>query len=291
MSDPPAENRRCTAAASNPRRSLAATCCCTAPTASEPSPSPRSSPRMAGPLHRRRLRHRKDATICRRHATSSSSTWTAAPSQVDTFDYKPLLEKHHGKDPHAIFKVEPTQFDNVGKVMASPWKFKQYGQCGRWVSDLFPHVAQCVDDLAFIRSMWHEVPRTHERQLFPAHRRRGPGPAEHGGVVQLRPGQREPQPARLHRAQRRPDSARRPRQFQQRLPARRVSGLRLPPRQSAGRQHQAERGDAIGSSAASSICCASWTGLGWSASARTTRSSRPSPTTRRPTACRPRCRS
>src|SRR5215472_16948397 len=43
------------------------------------------------------------------------------PSQVDTFDYKPLLEKHHGKDPHAVFRVEPTQFNNVGKVMASPW--------------------------------------------------------------------------------------------------------------------------------------------------------------------------
>src|SRR5437773_2091192 len=46
-----------------------------------------------------------------------------APSQVDTFDYKPMLNKHNGKDPHSIFKVEPTQFDNVGKVMASPWKF------------------------------------------------------------------------------------------------------------------------------------------------------------------------
>ena len=41
-----------------------------------------------------------------------------APSQVDTFDYKPMLEKHHGKDPHSFFKVEPTQFDSVGKVMA-----------------------------------------------------------------------------------------------------------------------------------------------------------------------------
>src|SRR4051794_11980151 len=44
------------------------------------------------------------------------------PSQVDTFDYKPLLETYHGRDPHSVFKVEPTQFDNVGKVMASPWR-------------------------------------------------------------------------------------------------------------------------------------------------------------------------
>jgi hypothetical protein len=76
------------------------------------------------------------------------------PSQVDTFDPKPLLEKYHGQDPHKVLaKVEPTQFANVGKVMACPWKFKQYGESGTWVSDLFPHVAGCVDDLAFVHSL------------------------------------------------------------------------------------------------------------------------------------------
>src|SRR5262245_17118565 len=55
-----------------------------------------------------------------------------APSQVDTFDYKPLLEKYHGRDPHSVLKVEPTQFDNVGKVLASPWKFERRGQSGLW---------------------------------------------------------------------------------------------------------------------------------------------------------------
>src|SRR5438128_1638141 len=75
------------------------------------------------------------------------------PSQVDTFDYKPLLERYHGKDPHSVLKVEPTQFNAVGKVMASPWKFRQRGQSGAWVSELFPHVAECIDDLAFIKSM------------------------------------------------------------------------------------------------------------------------------------------
>src|SRR5713101_2996298 len=59
------------------------------------------------------------------------------PSQVDTFDYKPLLEKYDGKDPHSVFKVEPTQFNNVGKVMASPWKFKHHGHGGIQVSELF----------------------------------------------------------------------------------------------------------------------------------------------------------
>ena len=75
------------------------------------------------------------------------------PSQVDTFDYKPLLAKYHGRDPQSVFQVEPTQFDNVGKVMATPWKFQRHGECGLWVSELFPHIAACADDLTVIRSL------------------------------------------------------------------------------------------------------------------------------------------
>jgi hypothetical protein len=88
------------------------------------------------------------------------------PSQIDTFDYKPLLEKYHGKDPHSIFKVEPTQFNNVTKVMASPWKFKQHGDCGQWVSELFPHVAKCVDDMAFLRSLTSKFPEHTSANYF-----------------------------------------------------------------------------------------------------------------------------
>ena len=80
------------------------------------------------------------------------------PSQIDTFDPKPLLDKHHGKDPGAFFDVEPTQFNDNGTVLASPWKFKKYGQSGIPVSSLFPHVAECVDELAVIRSMVSEFP-------------------------------------------------------------------------------------------------------------------------------------
>ena len=80
------------------------------------------------------------------------------PSQVDTFDPKPLLDKFDGKDPGELFNVEPTQFNNNGKVLASPWKFAQYGQSGIPVSELFPHVATCVDELALIRSMVSEFP-------------------------------------------------------------------------------------------------------------------------------------
>jgi hypothetical protein len=72
-------------------------------------------------------------------------------SQVDSFDPKPLLDQEHGK-PFRM-KIEPTQFNNNGNVLASPWKFKQYGQSGIPVSELFPHIAECVDDLAVVRSM------------------------------------------------------------------------------------------------------------------------------------------
>ena len=73
------------------------------------------------------------------------------PSQMDTFDPKPRLDKEHGQPIKA--KVEPTQFNNVGTVMKCPWKFRQYGKSGTPVSDLFPNVARHVDDLAVIRSM------------------------------------------------------------------------------------------------------------------------------------------
>jgi len=73
------------------------------------------------------------------------------PSQVDTFDPKPRLARAHGQPIQA--KVQPTQFDNVGTVLACPWEFRQYGASGIPVSDLFPHTARHVDDLAIIRSM------------------------------------------------------------------------------------------------------------------------------------------
>ena len=73
------------------------------------------------------------------------------PSQVDTFDPKPLLEKYHGKPFPA--KVEPTQFNAVGNTLASTWKFTKSGKSGLPVSDLFPNVGTCIDDLAVIRSM------------------------------------------------------------------------------------------------------------------------------------------
>ncbi len=76
------------------------------------------------------------------------------PSQVDTFDPKPRLTAENGK-PFRL-KMEATQFNNNGATLASPWEFKQHGQSGIPVSSLFPCVAQCVDDLAVVRSMTSE---------------------------------------------------------------------------------------------------------------------------------------
>lgn len=76
------------------------------------------------------------------------------PSQVDTFDPKPYLDKYDGKPPHEVIgKLEPTQFANVGKILKSPWKFRQYGESGLPISDLLPHLGTCADELAVIRSV------------------------------------------------------------------------------------------------------------------------------------------
>ena len=74
------------------------------------------------------------------------------PSQVDTFDYKPQLEKDHGKP--LPFPKPRIVSGATGNLLKSPWAFRPYGQSGIEVSDLFPHVGRRVDDICFINSMW-----------------------------------------------------------------------------------------------------------------------------------------
>lgn len=69
-------------------------------------------------------------------------------SQVDTFDYKPQLEKRH--DQIVDFGIKASATGVPGPLMKSPFKWKQHGQSGRWVTDVFPHMAQSVDDMAFL---------------------------------------------------------------------------------------------------------------------------------------------
>ncbi len=77
---------------------------------------------------------------------------SGAASQCDLFDYKPLLVQRHGEKFDPGEKVELFQSD-PGAVMKSPWDWKPYGACGKWMSGLVPHLAACVDDMAFIPSM------------------------------------------------------------------------------------------------------------------------------------------
>lgn len=88
------------------------------------------------------------------------------PSQVDTFDYKPLLERDHGK-PYPFAKPR-VQFNGTGNLLKSPWKFQRHGQSGSWVSELFPHVAGCVDDLCFVHSL-HGTNPAHGGALLKLH--------------------------------------------------------------------------------------------------------------------------
>ncbi|MBM3837275.1 MAG: DUF1501 domain-containing protein [Verrucomicrobia bacterium] len=84
------------------------------------------------------------------------------PSQVDTFDPKPMLEKYAGKAlPRENLRTER----RTGAAFPSPYKFKKYGQSGIEVSEIFPHVGECIDDIAVIRSMHADVPN-HEPSLL-----------------------------------------------------------------------------------------------------------------------------
>ena len=79
------------------------------------------------------------------------------PSHIDTFDYKPDMIGMDNKT------IEVKTFGrgghkNTGRIVEPRWKFRQYGECGKWVSDLFPNIGNCVDDIAFIHSMTAESP-------------------------------------------------------------------------------------------------------------------------------------
>jgi hypothetical protein len=78
------------------------------------------------------------------------------PSQVDTFDPKPLLTRDDGKP--LPFAKPRVQFNSTSNLLKSPWKFQQYGQHGLWVSELFPHLAKHVDDLCMVHSVYGTNP-------------------------------------------------------------------------------------------------------------------------------------
>src|SRR5579862_4861534 len=83
-------------------------------------------------------------------------------SHIDSFDHKPALEKYHGQPlPGGSVATER----KTGTLMKSPFEFKKYGKSGIEVSELFPHVGECVDDICFIRSMYTDIPN-HEPSML-----------------------------------------------------------------------------------------------------------------------------
>ncbi len=88
------------------------------------------------------------------------------PSHVDTFDPKPILDRDHGKPPP--FALPRVTFAAQGSLLRSPWRFRQHGQSGLAVSELFPHVAKHVDDLCILRSL-HGTNPAHGGALLKLH--------------------------------------------------------------------------------------------------------------------------
>ena len=79
------------------------------------------------------------------------------PSHIDTFDHKPKLNALDGKT-IAVKTFGRGGKRNEGRVVGTKWDFKRYGQSGKWVSDLFPHIGGCVDDIAFLHSLTADSP-------------------------------------------------------------------------------------------------------------------------------------
>lgn len=88
------------------------------------------------------------------------------PSHLDTFDYKPQLQADDGKP--LPFDKPRVQFAPTNNLLKSPWKFQRHGESGHWVSELFPHVAQCVDDLCIVKSL-HGTNAAHGGALLKLH--------------------------------------------------------------------------------------------------------------------------
>jgi hypothetical protein len=87
------------------------------------------------------------------------------PSQMDLFDPKPMLAKHHGESYFDKIAGEVEGIKDAGAIMRSPFKFARHGESGAWVSEVMPHLAEVVDELAFVRSM-HTTNLTHEPAIY-----------------------------------------------------------------------------------------------------------------------------
>ena len=221
---------------------------------------------------------------------------SGGPSQLDLFDYKPLLNQMNGQDlPESVRMGQRLTGMSANQatlpLAGSIFKFARHGQSGAWVSELLPHTARrrrraLLHQLALHRG---DQPRPGDH-LLPdrlADRR----PAVDGVVAQLRPGLGQPEPADVLRPDQ-PEAARPAALLAalgQRLPAvgapGRRSSARGPTRCSTSTTRRASRRPAAARCSTGSASCTRW-----STTRRSIRRSRPgSPSTRWPTGCRPRC--
>ncbi len=90
------------------------------------------------------------------------------PGQMDLFDPKPMLDKHHGEPYFDKLAADLTGPENAGGLLRSPFQFKQHGKSGIWISELMPYLAQQADNIAVVRSMFTAHPN-HEPALFMIH--------------------------------------------------------------------------------------------------------------------------
>lgn len=101
-------------------------------------------------------------------AKAKSVIWlfiNGGPSQVDTWDYKPELEKRDGQEYEGFDRFTGFFANSVGGLMKSPFKFQQYGESGKWVSEIFPKLSQHVDKMAFVHSGYGKS-NNHSPALF-----------------------------------------------------------------------------------------------------------------------------
>lgn len=101
-------------------------------------------------------------------AKAKSVIWifvNGGPSHVDTWDYKPELQKRDGQELPGFDKQSGFFINAVGPLMKSPFEWKQYGESGKWGSSLFPHLTKHVDKMAFVHSLWSES-NNHSPALF-----------------------------------------------------------------------------------------------------------------------------
>ena len=125
---------------------------------------------------------------------------SGGPSHIDLFDYKPKLRELHGTELPASIRMGQritgmTSGQTTFPCVAPMFKFAQHGQSGTWLSELLPHTAGIVDDIAVVKSVHTEAINHDPAVTYIQTGHQQPGRPESGRVAQLRPGRRQRKPA------------------------------------------------------------------------------------------------